>query len=45
MKGINFYKDKVCLNCLTNSIENAEDIVKATEGNVLVGLLSSNYYD
>jgi len=43
MEHINFYQKRVCLNCLTNSIENAREIVEATEGHVVVGLLSANY--
>lgn len=39
----NFYKDTICLNVLTNSIENAKQIYDATEGHVFVGLLSKNY--
>lgn len=39
----NFYKDKICLNVLSNSIENAKEIFEAAEGHVLVGLLSKNY--
>lgn len=41
--GINFYKDTICLNCLTQSIENAKEIYEAMEGHVLLGLLSSDY--
>ncbi|TGY44525.1 oxo-acid lyase [Clostridium sartagoforme] len=39
----NFYKDKICLNVLVNSIENAREVYKAAEGHVLAGLLSKNY--
>ena len=45
MSGVNFYKGRVCLNCLTNSIENAKAIVEAAEGHVAVGILSANYPD
>lgn len=38
-----FLNDKICLNVLANSIKNAKDIYEATEGHVLVGLLSANY--
>ena len=38
-----FYKDKVSLNVLTGSLENAAAICEAAEGNVLVGILSKNY--
>jgi uncharacterized protein (TIGR03581 family) len=39
----NFYKERVCLNVLANSVENAKDIYGAAEGHVLVGVLSKNY--
>ncbi|MBM7599023.1 uncharacterized protein (TIGR03581 family) [Virgibacillus halotolerans] len=42
-KSPQFYKDKVCLNVLAGSMENAADICKVTEGNVLIGLLSKDY--
>jgi len=45
MRGIKFYKNRICLNCLTNSLENARDIWEAMEGHVLVGLLSTDYPD
>lgn len=35
--------DTVCLNVLANSVENARAIYEATEGHVLIGLLSANY--
>lgn len=38
-----FYKDKVSLNVLTGSYENAAAICEVAEGNVLVGVLSKNY--
>lgn len=38
-----FYKKRVALNVLANSIENAKDIFKAAEGYVVVGVLSKNY--
>lgn len=38
-----FYKDRVTLNVLANSIENAKAVYKAAEGNVLIGVLSKNY--
>ncbi len=40
-----FYRDRVCLNVLAGSAQNAIDIWKAAEGHVLVGLLSKNYPD
>lgn len=45
MEGLKFYKDRVCLNCLTNSIENAKELFEATEGHVALGLLSADYPD
>lgn len=41
----NFYRDRVCLNVLAGSKENARDIYAAAEGHVLVGVLSKNYAD
>lgn len=43
MSRLNFYKDRVCLNVLGGSIENAKNIVEAAEGYVVVGVLSANY--
>lgn len=40
-----FYRDRVCLNVLAGSKQNARDIWLATEGHVLVGVLSKNYLD
>lgn len=45
MEGLKFYKERVCLNCLTNSIENAKELYQATEGHVALGLLSADYPD
>ncbi|MDK2965693.1 MULTISPECIES: KDGP aldolase family protein [Lacrimispora] len=45
MEGLNFYKGRVCLNCLTNSIDNAKAIYEAAKGHVAVGILSANYPD
>ncbi|RWR01064.1 2-dehydro-3-deoxyphosphooctonate aldolase [[Pantoea] beijingensis] len=39
----NFYKNRVCLNVLAGSKENARAIWQAAEGHVLVGVLSKNY--
>ncbi len=39
----NFYRDRVCLNVLAGSKENAREIWQAAEGHVLVGVLSKNY--
>lgn len=39
----NFYQNRVCLNVLAGSKQNATDIWQAAEGHVLVGVLSKNY--
>ncbi|TKU31293.1 KDGP aldolase family protein [Citrobacter sp. wls718] len=39
----NFYRNRVCLNVLAGSKENASDIYAAAEGHALVGVLSKNY--
>ncbi len=41
----NYYNDRVCLNVLAGSRENARDVYKAAEGHVVVGVLSKNYAD
>ena len=41
----NYYRDRVCLNVLVGSKENAVDIYEAAEGHVLVGVFSKNYPD
>jgi len=38
-----YLNDKICLNVLTNSVENTKEIYEAAEGHVLVGVLSKNY--
>jgi uncharacterized protein (TIGR03581 family) len=38
-----FYKDRVALNVLANSIENAKAVYEAAEGKVLIGVLSKDY--
>lgn len=38
-----FYKGRVALNVLANSIENAKEVFEAAEGYVLVGVLSKDY--
>lgn len=45
MDRLDFYKGRICLNVLGNSIKNAEEIVEAAEGHVVVGVLSANYPD
>lgn len=39
----NYYKNRVCLNVLANSIENAKEIYAAAESHVVIGVLSKNY--
>ncbi|KFK95290.1 MULTISPECIES: KDGP aldolase family protein [unclassified Serratia (in: enterobacteria)] len=41
----NYYKDRVCLNVLAGSKDNAQEIYDAAQGHVLVGVLSKNYPD
>ncbi|MFI3311439.1 2-dehydro-3-deoxy-phosphogluconate aldolase [Ewingella allii] len=41
----NFYRDRVCLNVLAGSKDNARDIYDAAQGHVLIGVLSKNYAD
>ncbi|EMF0917690.1 MULTISPECIES: 2-dehydro-3-deoxy-phosphogluconate aldolase [Providencia] len=41
----NFYQDRVCLNVLAGSHQNAKDIYEAAETFVVVGVLSKNYPD
>ena len=38
-----YYKDRVCLNVLANSVENARECYEAAEGHVVLGVLSKNY--
>ena len=42
---MNFYKDRVMLNVLGGSLENAKEVYEAGEKHVLVGVLSANYPD
>ncbi|MEG0284621.1 MAG: KDGP aldolase family protein [Vagococcus sp.] len=42
-KTPNFYQDRICLNVLANSVENAKACYEAAEGNVVLGVLSKNY--
>lgn len=42
-KTPNYYKDRVCLNVLANSVKNAENCYEAAEGYVVLGVLSKNY--
>ncbi|MEX9755092.1 KDGP aldolase family protein [Providencia vermicola] len=41
----NFYQNRVCLNVLAGSHQNAKDIYQAAETFVVVGVLSKNYPD
>lgn len=43
--SIHYYKDKVCLNVLAGSLQNAIEIYEAAEKYVIVGVLSANYPD
>ena len=44
-KKPNYLNDRICLNVLTNSLENAKALYDITEGHILLGLLSKNYPD
>lgn len=39
----NYYKDRVCINVLAGSKENAREVYEAGEKYILVGILSKNY--
>lgn len=39
----NYLEDRLCLNVLANSVENAKDCYEAAEGHVILGVLSKNY--
>jgi uncharacterized protein (TIGR03581 family) len=41
----NYYKNRVALNVLAGSIDNAKDIYKAAQGHVVCGVLTKNYPD
>lgn len=41
----NYYKDRVALNVLAGSVDNARDIYQAAEGHVVCGVLTKNYPD
>lgn len=45
MEKLNFYKGRICLNCLAGSVDNARAIFEAAHGYVAVGILSVNYPD
>lgn len=40
-----YLHDRICLNVLTNSYENAKELYDITDGHILLGLLSKNYPD
>ncbi len=42
---MNYYKNRLCLNCLAADIENACEIYNVMDKNTLIGILSSNYSD
>lgn len=42
-KAPNFLNDRIALNVLANSVENAKDCYEAAEGNIVLGVLSKNY--
>lgn len=39
----NYLEDRICLNVLANSVENAKECYEAAEGHILLGVLSKNY--
>lgn len=43
--GINYYKDRICLNVLAGDLKNAQEIYTAAEKHVVVGVLSASYPD
>lgn len=43
--GIKYYGDRICLNVLGGSLENAREIYRAADGCVEVGVLTANYPD
>lgn len=42
-KSPNYLENRICLNVLANSVENAKECYEAAEGNILLGILSKNY--
>ncbi|MFD2306797.1 2-dehydro-3-deoxy-phosphogluconate aldolase [Enterococcus termitis] len=42
-KTPNYLEDRICLNVLANSVENAKACYEAAEGHVILGVLSKNY--
>lgn len=39
----NYLEDRICLNVLANSVENAKNCYDAAEGHIVLGVLSKNY--
>ncbi|EOI06424.1 hypothetical protein UAY_00475 [Enterococcus moraviensis ATCC BAA-383] len=39
----NYLEDRICLNVLANSVENAKNCYEAAEGHIVLGVLSKNY--
>ncbi len=39
----NYLEERICLNVLANSVENAQACYEAAEGHVVLGVLSKNY--
>ena len=39
----NYLENRICLNVLANSVENAKDCYTAAEGHIVLGVLSKNY--
>ena len=42
-KSTTYLEDRICLNVLANSVENAKECFEAAEGKILLGVLSKNY--
>ena len=42
-KTPNYLEDRLCLNVLANSVENAKACYEAAQGHVVLGVLSKNY--
>lgn len=42
-KQPNYYQNRICLNVLAHSVENAKECYAAAEGHVVLGVLSKNY--
>ncbi len=41
-KTPNYLEDRICLNVLANSVENAKACYEAAQGHVVLGVLSKN---